>query len=446
VHAFVAPKAGSDRILVAMIRRGLLVVLLACVSCAVGGSSARAVTPSHHWSVGATFACLQPASGNGPADCSPHATLSLGSSSVALLQFATLTPVQSDAIQDAQLHLRLLGPAPLPAVRLLLYRIENYWHDGDQPSLTATWESAPIATAAPAANGAIDVDVTAQVDDWRRHEASGWRDGRQNNGFAIRVVSEDPQAPAPAVELASPSLLDPGLRPALETTTWESTWSSDVTAVPGPFDVIAADDVALSISTVTTYALSGRFQYLASGMTHWTGVPASALRDEPDGPARSSADIPLEQYRSHGAIWDVSGIEHDGLVRVRALVDGTYPFSGGATDETSFVLDRPDVPGPDPRSSEPGPDPSAPTEPPGAPAPPVGATLPVPRIESSPPATAASTSDPSPSIAKRRPAARRRALRARRPCGGHRHSRANSTARRCHRRRPTARHRPRHDR
>jgi hypothetical protein len=444
VAPFAAPKAGSDRILVAVARRRLVITLLVCVSCAVGSSSAQASIPSNHWSVGATFVCLQPASGNGPADCAPRAALPLGSGSVVLLQVSTLTSVQSDAIQDAQLHLHLLGPAPLPAVHLLLYRIDDYWHDGEQPSLTAIWGADPIATAVPDATGAVDVDVTAQVDDWRRHESTGGRDGHQNHGFAIRAVADDPQTPTPTVELASPSVLDPGLRLALETTSWWSTWSSDVTAVPGPFDALAANDVGLSIYTVTANALSGRFQYLASGMTHWTDVPAAALRDDPDGPVRSSAEIPLEQYRSHGAIWDVSGLEHDGLVRVRALVDGRYPFDAGATDETSFVLDRPDVPGPDPApTTSPGPIPNPPADPPGATVPPGGATQPTSPAGTPQPVTAARTSHPS--IAGRRSAVRRRMHRVRRACAAHRRIRGSSVARRCHPRR-APRHRARHAR
>lgn len=278
-----------------------------------------------------------------------------------LLRFDTLTLVQSDAIDSAQLQLyRISSNAANP---INVYRVKTAWSSTSAPwSTTTDWaDPAPVAQVPTGTNGPVNVDLTALVAEWRSYQNSGGVQGFANRGILLNDSSlaipnpptgdvtthapVHPDEPTPQTTLSSKLSVAPATPPILQVKSWPAAAAGNAVISPGEGD-LTGKRVKLQARALASSVTTVRFQYIAGSQRTWTDIPLSALSTPTRG-AVSGVDIPVSgptgDRRSDLVVWDLSampGGDVDGPVHVRAWLGSPTAGDGGMTPEVNFRLDR----------------------------------------------------------------------------------------------------------
>jgi len=262
-----------------------------------------------------------------------------------LLQFNTLTLVQSDAIDSATLKLYRRSDNSSAPTPLSVYRITSAWSTSPAPSALPSYDAAPVAQFANGPAGTIQTDLTDLVTEWRRYSQTSGVSGFANHGVMLGTVSERCPTTCSWTSYAGSGASDPSQRPVLEVKSWPAAAAGNAIVTPGEGD-LTGKRIKLQARALASSVTTVRFQYVAGAQRTWTDIPLSALSTPARG-AASSQDVsvsgPSGDRRSDLVYWDLSampGGEVDGPVHVRAWLDSPVSGDSGMTPEVNFRLDR----------------------------------------------------------------------------------------------------------
>jgi RHS repeat-associated protein len=282
-----------------------------------------------------------------------------------ILNFNTLTLVQSDAIDSATLKLYRVSSAGSPPP-VMIRRILPQWSsatDSKGEPIALPWQvggsnwfdPAPqVPTIAAGANGPVSADLTTLVDEWRRYQQSSGVEGVANHGLVLSQqglpVEGDPRwSPAGATPssmvFGSSSAPITAQRPMLTVTSWPRAAAGNAILSPGEGD-LTGKRVPLQARALSSSMRTVRFQYIAGSQRSWTDIPAAALKTPTRGSVASqdiSVSGPVGDRRSDLVVWDLSampGGDVDGPVHVRAWLDSSINTEDGMTDDVNFRFDR----------------------------------------------------------------------------------------------------------
>ncbi len=288
-----------------------------------------------------------------------------------LLRFDTLTAVQTDVIESAELKLYRMGVGD-PQPDIGIHRVGAFWNASTMPwTAGTTWaERTPTAVIAGGPVGPISADLTVLAREWRRYQDTSGTEGTANRGVLVNPTGWPIPNPSTACSggCSWPHVYRPGIdppagysqgaailnssltppptsTPLLEVTSWPGAAAGNAVISPGEGDLVGKR-VRLQARALSSSVTSVRFQYLAGAQRRWADVPLAALKTPTRGTV-SSLDIPVSgptgDRRSDLVVWDLSamaGGEVDGPVHVRAWLESATAGQGGMTDQVNFRLDR----------------------------------------------------------------------------------------------------------